>query len=170
MIRFSDAVQPICLPYKPSADENYRKNLAVDIIGWSWEEEKIEEFNTLGKSKHTLEYEQHDFSHYDFLDYYDDSEEIQNNLFQSDLQHVHLKVFAKEKCNQYIGSVGIKMKSTLTCAGRDVRFFLPFYCRGPFKYYVIMFLTFLGPPTSLMIYITVNHQKLPFSDPTHPLL
>ena len=40
-----------------------------------------------------------------------------------------------------------------------------------------MFLTFLGPPTSLMIYSTslmiystVNHQKLPFSDPTHPPL
>ena len=128
VIQFTDAVQPICLPYKPSDNENFRKNHAVDIIGWSWEEEKIEEFNTLGKSKHTLEYEQHDFSHYDFLDYYDDSEEIQNNLFQSDLQHVHLKVFAKEKCNQYIDSVGIKMKSTLTCAGRDVRFFLPFYC------------------------------------------
>ena len=30
-----------------------------------------------------------------------------------------------------------------------------------------MFLTFLGPPTSLMTYSTVNHQKLPFSDPTH---
>ena len=30
-----------------------------------------------------------------------------------------------------------------------------------------MFLTFLGPPTSLMIYSTLNHQKLPFSDPTH---
>ena len=123
VIEFTDAVQPVCLP---SADENFRKNLAVDIIGWSWEEEKIEEFNTLRKSKHTLEYEQHDFSRYDFLDYYDDSEEIQNNLFQSDLQHVHLKVFAKEKCDQYIGSVGIKipelMKSTLTCAGRDVRF------------------------------------------------
>ena len=42
--------------------------------------------------------------------------------------------------------------------------------KGPFKYYVIMFLTFLGPPTSLMIYSTVNHQKLPFSDPTHPPL
>ena len=24
------------------------------------------------------------------------------------------------------------------------------------------------PPTSLMIYSTVNHQKMPFSDPTHP--
>ena len=42
--------------------------------------------------------------------------------------------------------------------------------KGPFKYYVIMFLTVLGPPTSLMIYSTVNHQKLPFSDPTHPPL
>ena len=41
---------------------------------------------------------------------------------------------------------------------------------GAFKYYVITFLTFLGPPTSLMIYNTVNHQKLPFSDFTHPLL
>ena len=41
--------------------------------------------------------------------------------------------------------------------------------KGPFKYCVIMFLTFLGPPTSLMIYSTVNHQKLPFSDPSHPL-
>ena len=30
-----------------------------------------------------------------------------------------------------------------------------------------MFLTFLGPPTSLMIYSTVNHQRLPISDPTH---
>ena len=26
------------------------------------------------------------------------------------------------------------------------------------------------PPTSLMVYSTVNHQKLPFSDLTHPLL
>ena len=26
------------------------------------------------------------------------------------------------------------------------------------------------PPTSLMIYSKVNHQKLTFSDPTHPLL
>ena len=42
--------------------------------------------------------------------------------------------------------------------------------KGPFKYYIITFLTFLGPPTSLMIYSTVNHQKLPFSDPTHPPL
>ena len=33
-----------------------------------------------------------------------------------------------------------------------------------------MFLTFLGPPTSLMIYSTVNHQKLTFSNPTHPPL
>ena len=40
VIEFTDAVQPVCLP---SADENFRKNLAVDIIGWSWEEEKIEE-------------------------------------------------------------------------------------------------------------------------------
>ena len=30
-----------------------------------------------------------------------------------------------------------------------------------------MFLTFLGPPISLMIYSTVAHQKLPFFDPTH---
>ena len=44
------------------------------------------------------------------------------------------------------------------------------FYRGPFKYYVIMFLTFFDPPTSLMIYSTVNHQKLPFSDPTHPPL
>ena len=29
---------------------------------------------------------------------------------------------------------------------------------------------FLGPPTPLMIYSTVNHQKLSFSDPTHPPL
>ena len=42
--------------------------------------------------------------------------------------------------------------------------------KWPFKYYVIIFLTFLGPSTSLMIYRTVNHQKLPFSDPTHPPL
>ena len=43
--------------------------------------------------------------------------------------------------------------------------------KGAFKYYVITFLAFLGPPTtSLMIYGTVNHQKLPFSDPTHPPL
>ena len=41
---------------------------------------------------------------------------------------------------------------------------------GPFKYYVIMFLTFLGPPTFLKIYSTANHQKLPLSDPTHPPL
>ena len=41
---------------------------------------------------------------------------------------------------------------------------------GPFKYYVIIFLTFLGPPSSLMIYSTVNHKKLPFSDPIHPPL
>ena len=33
-----------------------------------------------------------------------------------------------------------------------------------------MFWTFLGPPNSLMIYSTINHQKLPFSDPTHPPL
>ena len=126
VIQFSDAVQPICLPYKPSVDENFRKNLAVDIVGWSWEEEKIEEFNILGKTNYAPEYEQHDFSHCDFLDY-DDSEEIENNLFQSDLQHVRLKVFGKEKCNQNIDSVGIKipemMKITLTCAGTDVRFF-----------------------------------------------
>ena len=55
-----------------------------------------------------------------------DSEEIENNLFQSDLKHIPFKVFAKEKCNQKIESVGIKMpemmKSTLTCAGTDVRF------------------------------------------------
>ena len=31
------------------------------------------------------------------------------------------------------------------------------YTKGPFKYYVIMFLTLLGPPTSLIIYSTVNH-------------
>ena len=46
----------------------------------------------------------------------------------------------------------------------------PCYPWGPFKCYVIMFLTFLGPPTSLMIYTTVNHQKLPISNPTHPPL
>ena len=127
VIQFTDAVKPICLPYKPSADENFRKNLAVDIVGWSWEEEKIEEFNNLGKKRYISEYEEHDS---DDIDYHNsgDSEETENDLFQSDLQHVHLKVFAKEKCNQYIDSVGIKMKSTLTCAGRDVRFFLPFYC------------------------------------------
>ncbi len=42
--------------------------------------------------------------------------------------------------------------------------------KAAFKYSVITFLAFLGPPTSLMIYRTVNHQKLPFSDPTHPPL
>jgi hypothetical protein len=42
--------------------------------------------------------------------------------------------------------------------------------KGPFKYYVITFFNFLGPPTSLMIYSTLNHQKLPFSDSTHPPL
>ena len=33
-----------------------------------------------------------------------------------------------------------------------------------------MFFTFLDPPTSLMIYSTVNHEKLPYSDPNHPPL
>ena len=137
VIQFTDAVQPICLPYEPSADENFRKNLAVDIVGWSWEEEKIEEFKNLGKKKYISEYEEHDYDEYEEHDYdgydyhdYDDSEEIKNILFQSDLQHVRLKVFGKEKCNQNIDSIGIKipelMKSTLTCAGTDVRFFLPF--------------------------------------------
>ena len=42
--------------------------------------------------------------------------------------------------------------------------------KGPFKYYVSMFLTFLGPPTYVSINSTVNQQKLPFSDPTHPPL
>ena len=42
--------------------------------------------------------------------------------------------------------------------------------KGPFKYYVSMFLAFLGPPTYVSINSTVNQQKLPFSDPTHPLL
>ena len=41
--------------------------------------------------------------------------------------------------------------------------------KGPFDYNVSCF-WLLGPPTSLMIYSTVNHQKLPFSDPTHPPL
>ena len=34
-----------------------------------------------------------------------------------------------------------------------------------FKYYVEMFLAFLGPPTHLSINSTVNQQKCPFSDP-----
>ena len=45
---------------------------------------------------------------------------------------------------------------------------------GPFKYYVSMFLAFLGPPTNDSINGSVNQQKLPFSDPpsgsTHPPL
>ena len=39
--------------------------------------------------------------------------------------------------------------------------------KGPFKYYVSMFLAFLGPPTYVSMNSTVNQ---PFSDPTHPLL
>ena len=44
--------------------------------------------------------------------------------------------------------------------------------KGPFKYYVIIFLTFLGPPAfnCKQIYSTVNHQILPISDPTRPPL
>ena len=41
---------------------------------------------------------------------------------------------------------------------------------APFKYYVSMFLAFLGPPTHLChvsINSTVNQQKFPFSDPIH---
>ena len=34
-----------------------------------------------------------------------------------------------------------------------------------FKYYVEMFLAFLGPPTHLSINSTVNQQKCPFSAP-----
>ena len=45
-----------------------------------------------------------------------------------------------------------------------------FWAWGAFKYYVIMFFTFLGPPTSLRIYSAVDHKKLPFSDTTHPPL
>ena len=41
---------------------------------------------------------------------------------------------------------------------------------GPFKYYVSMFLAFLGPPTYVSINSTVNQQKLTFSEPTHPPL
>ena len=41
--------------------------------------------------------------------------------------------------------------------------------KGPFMHY-FMFLTSLGPLSPLMIYSTVNHQKLPFSDPTNPPL
>ena len=115
VIEFTDAVQPICLPTTPSKDENFRKNHTVDIVGWSFEEEKIKE--TIEED--TPEYEHHDYEC-----------EINDNSFQSDLQHIRLKVFSKEKCNQYIGSVGIKipemMKSTLTCAGTDVRFLYHF--------------------------------------------
>ena len=115
VIQFSNTVMPICLPAKPSKDENLRKNLTVDIVGWSFEEEKIKE--TIEEDE--PEYEFHD---YEF--------EINDNSFQSDLQHVRLKVFGKEKCNQNIDNVGNKipemMKSTLTCAGTDVRFFYRF--------------------------------------------
>ena len=61
VIKFSDAVRPICLPYKPSVDENFRKNLAVDIVGWSCEEENIKEFNYISV--------RNDASHYDYPDY-----------------------------------------------------------------------------------------------------
>ena len=56
------------------------------------------------------------------------------------------------------------------------------FTKGPFKYYVSMFLVFLGPPkntrgtsilrppTYVSIKSTVNQQKLSFSDPTHPPL
>ena len=60
---------------------------------------------------------------------YDGSGGIENNLVHN-LQHIRLKFFVKEKCNQNIDSVGIKtpemIKTTLTCAGTDVRFFFPF--------------------------------------------
>ena len=42
--------------------------------------------------------------------------------------------------------------------------------KGPFKFYVSMFLVFLGPTTYVSINSTVNQQKLPFSDPNHPIL
>ena len=42
--------------------------------------------------------------------------------------------------------------------------------KGPFNYYVSMCLAFLGPPTYTSINSTINQQKLPFSDPTHPPL
>ena len=51
------------------------------------------------------------------------------------------------------------------CTGLQcIKTYLKGRLKGLFKYYVIMFLTFLGPPTSLMIYSTVNHQKLQFFD------
>ena len=41
----------------------------------------------------------------------------------------------------------------------------------PFKYYVSMFLAFLGPPTHLRQHKQFcKSEKLPFSDPTHPPL
>ena len=44
--------------------------------------------------------------------------------------------------------------------------------KGPFKYYVSMFLAFFlaHPPAYVGINSTVNQQKMPFSDPTHPPL
>ena len=44
--------------------------------------------------------------------------------------------------------------------------------KGPFKYYIIKEVGGWGQKKVkfLMIYTTVNHQKLPFSDPTHPPL
>ena len=52
----------------------------------------------------------------------------------------------------------------------SANYFFGIWGRGPFKYYVFMFFTFLDPPTFLMIYSTENHQKLPHSDPTYPPL
>ncbi len=42
--------------------------------------------------------------------------------------------------------------------------------KGPFKYYVSMFLAFLGPTTYVSINSNVNQQNLQFSDTTHPPL
>ena len=41
--------------------------------------------------------------------------------------------------------------------------------KGPFKYYVSMFLAFLVPPTYVRINRTVNQQKMPFFYPTYLL-
>ena len=131
VINFTDAVQPICLPYKPSVNENLRENHAVDIVGWSWEEEKIEEFKNLSKKRNISEYEEDyvypDYDYYEASGWLYDYHEETENILVHNLQHICLIAFVKEKCNQNIDDVGIKIpeiiKTTLTCAETDVRFF-----------------------------------------------
>ena len=64
-----------------------------------------------------------------------------------------------------------KSKQWRLCGVGGFNYVIVFFSKGPFIYYVIIFLGFLDPPLPLHqhVFSTKNKQKLAFSDPPSPL-